>query len=734
MKEHIYNIIRCILLLPVVAIIVSCSSFEKDAARFQQTLISEQERALSVTRKLETLLHGSSMDSLLLVTRDAQGIYFYVFDAHKMVFWSDNHLAASHVYLNRYDRWELVHFDNAWCTSRWSRAEEYNILTVVPIKNDYSIENEYLRNEFVRPFKLGKDVKLLRRRTNEGITVKDSDGNYLFSLYKDDGNARADETESQETIHRHRAENKGSFSYQSILTPADEQTKHGSRQIYFYIIFATLFLTVLLVVGVYKLFKSRGIRNMSLGLKFQYLTVLLLLVAFGYIFFMALHYVDSRFEERQSQTLLKKAGYIQKSLQNIAMWTVDIADLGSEVSVDLRDLCFAYETDIQVYDMSGNLVGTSSPAIFDEGIISRHISPEPFFTGDIHVVRQDHIGTMPYLTTYIEFYNSNYFQLGYIEVPFYITEDERRHALDDFLARLFPPFFAMVVLVVVLGLVFSRQLTRPLQSLTEGISTFRIGKANAHLQYDGEDEIGALVREYNRMVDELSVSTERLARSEREGAWRTMARQIAHEINNPLTPMKLNIQQLQRLKHSGDPRFEAFFENSTKMLIEQIDTLSHIASSFSSFAKMPEVHADKTDVAAALYSVITLFRSNQQRVPLRYVGADHGVFAVADGEQLPQVFTNLLKNALQALEEQEDGDIIVIMKDMANEVEITVSDNGPGIAEEVREKVFVPNFTTKSTGTGLGLAISKNIVEGAGGTIRFETSDKGTSFFVTLKK
>ena len=717
-------------------VLCSCSSFEKDVKRFQKSLQQEQQRAMEVTGRLETLLHGSSLDSLLSVTRDADGIYFYVFDAHNMVFWSDNHLAASHVYLNRYDHWELVRFDNAWCTARWTLADAYNILTVVPVKNDYAIENEYLKNEFVKPFRLSKDIGI-RRQKSGGVAVNDADGNYLFSLFKPDALPEAELTDvedGRERQQRTRYENKGSFSYQTILTPAGEQSPHGSKQVYLYIILAILFFAVLFVLGVYQYIHSRGVKNMSLGLKFQYLTVLLLLVAFGYIFFMALHYVDSRFEERQSGELQQKAKYIQKSLQNIAMWTVDIAELGDEVSIDLRDLCFAYETDIQVYDMSGNLIGTSSPALFDEGIISRHISPEPFFTGDIHSVRHDHIGTMPYMTTYIEFYNSNYFQLGYIEVPFYVTEDERRHALDDFLARLFPPFFAMVVLVVVLGLVFSRQLTRPLNSLTEGISTFRIGKTNAHLQYDGEDEIGALVREYNRMVDELSVSTERLARSEREGAWRTMARQIAHEINNPLTPMKLNIQQLQRLKQSGDPRFEAFFESSTKMLIEQIDTLSHIASSFSSFAKMPEVHAEKTDVAAALFSVITLFRSNQRRVPLRYVGAEHGVLAFADAEQLPQVFTNLIKNALQALEEQDDGDIIVILKDMQNEVEVTVSDNGPGIAEDVKSKVFVPNFTTKSTGTGLGLAISKNIVEGSGGHIRFETSDKGTSFYVTLRK
>jgi len=232
----------------------------------------------------------------------------------------------------------------------------------------------------------------------------------------------------------------------------------------------------------------------------------------------------------------------------------------------------------------------------------------------------------------------------------------------------------------------------------------------------------------------LDVSARKLAQSEREGAWRTMARQIAHEINNPLTPMKLSIQQMQRLKRNDDERFDSFFRHSTDVLIEQIDGLSRIASSFSSFAKLPAVSPTEVDIAEKLYAVISLFRNNIQNVPIRYVGAQKGVMGIADGEQIGQVFNNLIKNALQAIESRENGDIIVMLKEMADHLEISVSDNGPGIDESIRDKVFVPNFTTKTTGTGLGLAISKNIIEGCGGSIRFETGQKGTTFFITILK
>ncbi len=192
--------------------------------------------------------------------------------------------------------------------------------------------------------------------------------------------------------------------------------------------------------------------------------------------------------------------------------------------------------------------------------------------------------------------------------------------------------------------------------------------------------------------------------------------------------MKLTIQQLQRAK--GTDRFDTLFARATAMLIEQIDNLSRIATSFSTFAKMPEVQVSEVDIAKNLAQIIALHSSNPEGVPVRYVGPDSGLIVYADKEQIGQVFTNIIKNALQALNGVQDGDIIVILKDLGEDVEISVSDNGPGIPEEIRSKIFMPNFTTKSTGTGLGLAISKNIVEGSGGKICFETSEKGTIFLV----
>ncbi len=269
-----------------------------------------------------------------------------------------------------------------------------------------------------------------------------------------------------------------------------------------------------------------------------------------------------------------------------------------------------------------------------------------------------------------------------------------------------------------------------MRSMADTMQRFRLGQDN-YIHYKANDELGELIHRYNEMVAQLEQSTVRLAQSERESAWRTMARQIAHEINNSLTPMKLSIQQLQRIK--GTEYFDERFDHASRLLLEQFDDLGRIATTFSDFAKMPEVKPTEVDIAEKLFSAVTLMRVEDPSIPIRYVGPESGVLAYADAEQVTHVFTNIIKNALQAMQGRPDSDIIVMLK-VADRVEISISDNGPGIPEAIQSKIFMPNFTTKSTGMGLGLAITKNIVDGSEGSITFETSAKGTTFYIYFKK
>jgi two-component system nitrogen regulation sensor histidine kinase NtrY len=263
------------------------------------------------------------------------------------------------------------------------------------------------------------------------------------------------------------------------------------------------------------------------------------------------------------------------------------------------------------------------------------------------------------------------------------------------------------------------------------------GKRNEKIEYRFRDEIGELVEQYNKTIDALEESATKLAQTERETAWKTMARQIAHEINNPLTPMKLTIQQLQRTKQLNDERFDDYFEKSTKTLIEQINNLSRIAGTFSNFARMPEAQFSKFDIAEKLSLTVALFASNNEKTSINYHGAQSNVFVVADAEQMIQVFNNLLKNALQSIPENKKGRIDVKLDVFENtdkkQVLISISDNGIGMSSDVQEKLFSPNFSTKSTGMGLGLSISKNIVETSGGKISYSTElGIGTTFNIEL--
>jgi nitrogen fixation/metabolism regulation signal transduction histidine kinase len=212
-----------------------------------------------------------------------------------------------------------------------------------------------------------------------------------------------------------------------------------------------------------------------------------------------------------------------------------------------------------------------------------------------------------------------------------------------------------------------------------------------------------------------------------------MARQVAHEINNPLTPMKLTIQQLQRTKNMDHVKFDDYFNKSTHTLIEQIDNLSNIASAFSNFAKMPEAKFESFDLVARLKSVIQLFTLSNDQLLFEDIIPDCEVIVHADPEQLIQVFNNLIKNAIQSIPQGKNGIIQFELNKLDDRVIISVTDNGNGIDESIVDKIFVPNFTTKSSGMGLGLAISKNIVEVAGGSISFNTKKNiGTCFSVQL--
>lgn len=517
-----------------------------------------------------------------------------------------------------------------------------------------------------------------------------------------------------------------------------EQQPHELVNYLLYFIYTYLsFLAICwLIVWLFMHIWTKGKYRLGLTAKFQYSFITLLIISFLCIFYVSVNFIQKKYQEEQIANLESKKSYIQKALQDRYYWNLDLNTLNTQaLNFDLQDLSYIYHTDIHVYNNHGVLIGSSQPLIFNKNLISNRISPTPYFSSSSNINQYEHIGKLNYLTGYTDFYNGDFLQIGYIAVPQFFSQDELRSEIESFLAVIVHIYLIIIILAILLSLFIGKQLSAPLIILESKLKEIRLGRRNEKIDYSLNDEIGQLVIQYNRTVDELEESAKLLAISERESAWKSMARQVAHEINNPLTPMKLSIQQLQRTKQMNDNRFDAYFEKSTVMLIEQIDNLSRIAGTFSDFARMPEANFERVDIAAKIYSVYQLFANNNEHIHMEYEGPEKNIFVYADPEQLVQVFNNLIKNAIQAIPSERDGDVRISLIELDKQVSVTISDNGTGIDTEIHDKLFEPNFTTKSTGMGLGLAIAKNIIELSGGTIIFNTVlNKGTSFMVALPK
>ena len=518
-----------------------------------------------------------------------------------------------------------------------------------------------------------------------------------------------------------------------VITKLNSNTL-ASYVLYFTYSFLIFYCLSIVIIWLYNRRRTKSKFRIGLTTKFQYAFIILLIISFLGIFYVSVNFIQKKYEDEQISNIENKKNYIQKALQDMYYWSQDLSTVSPQgLNFDLQELSYMYQTDIHVYDNNGKLIGSSQPLIFNKNLISRQISPTPFFSGNTNINQDEHIGELKYLSGYTDFYNGDYLQLGYIAVPQFLSQEETRKEIEEFLSVIIHIYLIIIVFAIFLSIFIGKQLSAPLKMIENKLKKMRFGHRNEKIDYQLNDEIGQLVAQYNRTIDELEKSAKLLAQSEREKAWKTMARQIAHEINNPLTPMKLTIQQLQRTKKIGSEGFDEYFEKSTVTLIEQIDNLSRIAGTFSNFARIPEAHFTKVDVAAKLYSVVQLFKHNNEQVQISFEGESKDITVLADPEQLTQVFNNLLKNAIQSITSDKAGLIKVRIRKTDKEAVIEIEDNGMGIADEFIDKLFTPNFTTKSTGMGLGLTITKNIIEITGGTINFTTrKNEGTTFIISL--
>jgi nitrogen fixation/metabolism regulation signal transduction histidine kinase len=395
-----------------------------------------------------------------------------------------------------------------------------------------------------------------------------------------------------------------------------------------------------------------------------------------------------------------------------------------------------HSVDVNLYDMDGNLLVSSLPLPYSKAVISTKMDPMAFYhlnrKKEVQFFEKEHIGKLSFVSNYVPVIDETGREYAYLNIPYFTSQSKLQEEIANFLVTIINLNAFIFLIAGIIALFITNRITRSFSFISEKMKAVNLGKHNEAIEWKRNDEIGDLVKEYNKMVSKLDDSAAALAKSEREGAWREMARQVAHEIKNPLTPMKLSLQYLQKSIAAKSANVEELTSNVVKTLVEQIEHLNHIAGEFGQFANIGNPKNETFDLNEVI-KLVTQLHSIDDRIYIGLHLIQRPVKIHADRTHINRLFTNLILNAMQAVPSDRSVQINVIEDLTQDTVLIKVQDNGNGISEAMQSKIFTPNFTTKTSGTGLGLAMSKGIVEQAKGKIWFETeAGVGTTFFVEL--
>ncbi|SNS55599.1 His Kinase A (phospho-acceptor) domain-containing protein [Belliella buryatensis] len=485
----------------------------------------------------------------------------------------------------------------------------------------------------------------------------------------------------------------------------------------------------------------QGIRNFN----FNYATKLQMYLNFAFFFpiltisLIIIGLLTNSYREELHRQYFQKASLVGDNLSGVlerqAIGEADRDDFAQMVN----NLAGTTNVEINVYDAEGQLLATSQPNTFDKGILTKYINPkaiaEVIERQNNRALLEERIGELNFKTVYLAIRSSDSQQIrAIVSIPFFESESELDLLIADVLSNIANIFVLIFIIFLFVSYFVSKNLTFPFNLLTQKLKDTDLD-SNEPMYWPANDEIGLLVNEYNNMLFKLEASKKTLANTEKESAWREMAKQVAHEIKNPLTPMKLTLQHLLRLQLMGKLDDTEKLKKPIETLIHQVDTLSDIATSFSTFAKMPLPKNELMDFRVVVQESIELFK-NREKGTLNLEDKTKGVplFVMGDDQLFGRVIANLIINGIQAVESPKKPRIEVVLDiNDIGKVLLKIKDNGKGISDDLKDKIFIPNFSTKSEGSGLGLAIAKRGVETAGGNIWFETEiGKGTTFYLSF--
>ncbi len=449
--------------------------------------------------------------------------------------------------------------------------------------------------------------------------------------------------------------------------------------------------------------------------------------------YFTINFITQKYNNRQTERLMKKIRNVVLTVENE---NISNFDNNGELGAFINQIADFYDTDITLFDQQGKVMASSIGKIYDEGVLSDRMNPTAYYHLELlresQYSQNENIALLQFQAAYAPVFKNKSEVLGYLQLPYFSQQADLLTEISSVIVGFINLYVLLFIIIGIIAYLVSRNISYPLILIQQKLSRTVLGEKNEFIQWQRDDEIGELVKQYNHMIAQLEESAQKLAETEREGAWREIARQIAHEIKNPLTPMKLSIQHLQRAYKNQDANIEDKLNRTTALLINQIDTLSELANEFSSFAKMPAPNYEPINVEASLREIVLLYSNTNTSISLTSnvtsdLNFDRSYFSRSIG--------NIVKNAIQAIPEEVDGIIEIIAEEHTENIVITVKDNGSGMSEEQASQIFKPYFSTKISGMGLGLPIVKNMIESGGGTISFtSTLGIGTIFTITLPK
>ena len=480
-------------------------------------------------------------------------------------------------------------------------------------------------------------------------------------------------------------------------------------------------------------------KKISLRIRIFLSMILLVLLASVLILVVTIYQYDEQTKDYNIQRFERKEAttkeIIELELKNKTTYPVNTENLAKIFQERIFEISSINKLNISFYDLKGNLLKSSTANAFEKVDIKPlpiNVLKELSQNSNHKILKTSVENGTGYQSSFSFIHDPKFKRIGIIELQFTQDYSEIEHELREFMLRLGVVYILMFLIAIAIAYFLSSYITRSIKSISDKMQQTRLNKRNEKIiLYKASSEIEILVEAYNHMIDELGESAAKLAKSEREQAWREMAKQVAHEIKNPLTPMRLTVQSFERRFDPTDDKAKEKLKEFSQTLIQQIDVMSSIASAFSDFAKMPTQKKEQLDVISVVKFALDIFSERY----IKYYPQEKELHANLDKTQLIRVITNLVKNAIQAVNVEENPLIEVKVFSEDLNIKITVSDNGKGISDDLKDLIFEPKFTTKSSGMGLGLGMIRNIIEAYKGTISFTSKEGlGTVFTVILPK